>query len=100
MWEEVQAITRKEFDGVMLDGFEAEELERTKRHISGNLVLALEGMSGRMMRMSKNEMFHGREITIEETLGKVNAVTNAQIIELARRILAEDRISTTVIGPA
>lgn len=99
-WPEVQEVTRKEFDKVMADGFLADELERTKRHISGNLVLALEGMSGRMMRMSKSELFHKREITIEETLGKVNAVTNEQIIELTRRILSTDRVSTTVIGPS
>jgi predicted Zn-dependent peptidase len=99
-WPEVQEITRKEFDKVMADGFFADELERTKRHISGNLVLALEGMSSRMMRMSKNELFHKREIPIDETLGKVNAVTNEQIIELARRILIVDKVSTTVIGPA
>lgn len=99
-WEQVQTLTRKEFDRVMAKGFDADELERTKRHISGNLVLALEGMSGRMMRMSKNELFHKREITIEETLGKVNAVTNDQIIELARQMLPAERVSTTMIGPA
>jgi len=99
-WDEVQEVTRAEFDKVMAGGFETDELERTKRHISGNLVLALEGMSGRMMRMSKNEMFHHRDISIEETLGKVNAVTNSQIVDLAQRILPAERISTTVIGPA
>lgn len=98
-WPEVQEVTRTEFDKVMKEGFHDDELERTKRHISGNLVLALEGMSGRMMRMSKNELFHGREITIEETLGKINAVTNERIIELARRILSSDLVSTTAIGP-
>src|SRR5579862_8107293 len=99
-WGEVQELTRKEFDKVMKSGFDQDELERTKRHISGNLVLALEGMSGRMMRMSKNELFHGREISIEETLDKVNAVTNQEIVELARRILPAERVSTTVIGPS
>lgn len=99
-WPEVQEVTRNEFDKVMKDGFTADELERTKRHISGNLVLALEGMSGRMMRMSKNELFHGREISIEETLGKVNAVTNERIVTLARRILTPEMVSTTAIGPS
>lgn len=99
-WDEVQEVTRAEFDKVLKDGFGDQELERTKRHISGNLVLALEGMSGRMMRMSKNELFHKREIPIEETLAKVNAVTNAQIVEFARRVLTPEMVSTTMIGPA
>ncbi len=98
-WDEVRGLTRGEFDKIMKDGLDPEELERTKRHLSGNLVLALEGMSGRMMRMSKNELNHGREITVEESLAKIAAVTNQQIVEMARRILPEDRISTTAIGP-
>ncbi len=84
---------------MLRDGLEAEELERTKRHISGNMVLALEGMSARMMRMSKNELHHGREIPIEETLGKIEAVTNEKIVNLANRILPEDGVNTTAIGP-
>jgi predicted Zn-dependent peptidase len=98
-WDLVQELVRAEFDKVMQAGFDAEELERTKRHISGNLVLALEGMSGRMMRMSKNELNHNREIPIEETLGKINAVTNEAIVELANQLLPADRVSTTAIGP-
>lgn len=98
-WGQVQELVRSEFDKVMKDGLDDEELQRTKRHICGNIVLALEGMSSRMMRMSKNELFHGRDIPIEETVGKINAVTNEQLIELARRNLNPDRVSTTAIGP-
>lgn len=98
-WPLVQEIVRQEFDKVMKDGLETEELARTKRNLSGNLVLALEGMSGRMMRMSRNELTHGREITIEETLRKIDAVTNEQIVEVANRILDPALVSTTAIGP-
>lgn len=98
-WQLVQELVRVEFDKVMKDGFDSGELERTKKNLEGNLVLSLEGMSSRMMRMSRNEMNHGREIPIEETLEKIEAVTNEKIIEMARRILPQERISTTAIGP-
>jgi len=99
-WPEVQEITRREFDRLMADGLDADELERTKRHICGSVVLALESMSSRMMRMSRNEMNHERDVPVEETLERINAVTNAQILELARRILSVDKVSTTAIGPS
>jgi predicted Zn-dependent peptidase len=99
-WEQVQELVRKEFDSVMADGLPDAELERLKRQICGNVVLALEGMSARMMRTSKNELFHRREIPIEETMERIEAVTNVQIVELARKNLAEDRVSVTAIGPA
>ncbi len=98
-WPLVQELVRTEFDKVVQSGLDPDELARTKRNISGNLVLGLEGMSGRMMRMSRNELNHGREISLDETLAKIDAVTNERILTLAGRILPEDRISTTAIGP-
>lgn len=99
-WPMVQELVRAEFDKVMEHGLDEAELQRTKRNIYGSVVLALEGMNGRMMRQSKNELHHNREIPVEETLGKIDAVSNDQIIELARTILDEKLISTTAIGPA
>jgi predicted Zn-dependent peptidase len=49
--------------------------------------------------MSRNLLHHGREIPLEETIAKIDAVSNAGIIELARRILTPEKISTTAIGP-
>lgn len=98
-WEQVKEIVRAEFDKIMADGLEDEELERVKRSLAGNLVLALEGMSSRMMRMSRSELNFGREITVEESLERLNKVTNAQVKELANRILSRELVSTTAIGP-
>ena len=69
-----------EFDKVMKDGFDSGELERTKKNLEGNLVLSLEGMSSRMMRMSRNEMNHGREIPIEETLEKMKLKAGGKFV--------------------
>ena len=99
-WPLVQELTRKEFNSVTKDGLGDDEIERTKRHLKGNIVLALESMSSRMMRMSRNELNHEREIPVEETLAKIDAVSNNAIIDLARRILTEDLLSTTAIGPS
>ena len=98
-WEEVKEITRREMDKVMQDGLSEAELERVKRSLAGNLVLALEGMNSRMMRMSRNEFNYERQITVEEALERLNKVTNSQVMELANRILTEERVSTTAIGP-
>lgn len=98
-WPLVQELTRSEFDKVMKDGLAEDELARTKQHIKGNIVLSLEGMSSRMMRMSRNELTHQRDIPVEETLAKLDAVSNLQIMELANRILDAQKVNTTAIGP-
>lgn len=98
-WEEVKQIVRTEFDKIMADGLDEEELSRTKKSLAGHIVLALEGMSSRMMRMSRSELNYRRDITVEESLERLNKVTNAQIKDLANRILDPNLVSTTAIGP-
>lgn len=98
-WEQVKEITRTEFDKVMKEGLDPDELERTKRSLAGNLVLALEGMSSRMMRMSRSELNHQRHISVEESLERLEKVTNDQVIALAQRILDPNKVSITAIGP-
>ena len=52
-----------------------------------------------MMRMSRNELMHERDIPLEETLAKLEAVTNDSIVAMANEILSADKVSTTAIGP-
>ena len=44
-------------------------------------------------------MNHRREIPLDETLAKIEAVDNGAIISLAKRILDPAKVSTTAIGP-
>ncbi|MCH8980198.1 MAG: insulinase family protein, partial [Armatimonadetes bacterium] len=98
-WDEVQQIIRNEFDKFVADGAEEEELLRTKRSLAGGIVLGLEAMSVRMMRMARNEIVFGRQIPVEEVLEKLNAVTNEDLVRYGSTCLDEARISTTAIGP-
>ena len=98
-WNKVQELVREEFDNLCKNGLQGDEIDRTKRNICGSIVLALEGMSGRMMRMSKNELHHHRDIPVEETIAKVNAVSSQAVQELAQKILDPAKVSTTAIGP-
>jgi predicted Zn-dependent peptidase len=98
-WDEVRSLVFEEFGKVRESGIEEAELERVKRNICGNIVLALEGMSARMMRLSKNELYYERFVPVEETVSKIEAVTNGDVVELAKRILDERLVSVTAIGP-
>lgn len=98
-WQNVQELVRLEIDKVIKDGLEPDELVRTKKNLTGNLMLSLEGMSSRMMRMSRNELNFGREIPVEETVAKVNAVTNEGLTDLAAKLLGAAQMSTTAIVP-
>jgi predicted Zn-dependent peptidase len=98
-WGQVQEVVDSELAKFCAEGPTDGELERAKRMVAGSLALGLESMQGRMMRMARNEITYGREIPLEETLAKVEAVTGPQIVELARELLDPGRRQTTAIGP-
>jgi predicted Zn-dependent peptidase len=98
-WDEVQEVVREELDKIVRAGGDADELERTKRSIAGHIVIGLEGMNSRMIRMARNELNHGRHIPVDEVLAKINAVTNDDVVAYASRALAESAMTTTAIGP-
>lgn len=98
-WAEVQEVVINEIKSVIHDGLRDGELAKVKRQIAGNIVLGMEGMSSRMQRMTKNELFHGREIPIDETLAKIDAVTEQQVRDLCAQILNPEKLGVTAIGP-
>jgi len=97
-WRQVEELVHSETKRLVANGLEDGELERTKRNLSGHLVLALEGMNARMTRMARNELIFGREVPVEEALAKLEAVTEAQVIELVERTFGGP-VSTAAIGP-
>lgn len=98
-WPKVRELVLQEFEKVIEHGLLPEELERVKRSLAGSLVLRLEGLSPRMHRMVRNQLTHGRFISIQETLDRVKAITADDVQSLARELLAPDGISITTISP-
>ncbi len=77
----------------------ADELSCAKEHIKGGMTLSLEATSSRMIRLGRNEFALGREVTPEEIERHVDAVSAEDVQELARELLAEDRLGLCVLGP-
>jgi predicted Zn-dependent peptidase len=95
---DVLAIVREQLQDVSENGLTDEEVERSKSHIKGAMVLSLEDTSSRMSRLGKSEIAHGEVITLDEVLEKLDAVTAEECREVAADVLSRPR-SVTVIGP-
>ena len=48
-----------------------EELRRAQDHLKGNLVLGLESSSSRMSHMARQQIYFGRQFTLDEMLAEV-----------------------------
>jgi predicted Zn-dependent peptidase len=76
------------------------ELKRTQSQIKGTMMLGLENMSSRMMRLGSSELYYGRCISLDSVLKKVDAVTSEEIQKVACDLFDLDRFSTVIIRPS
>jgi predicted Zn-dependent peptidase len=96
--DEVLEVTLKEIRKVARDGLKPDELERAKSQIKGNMLLGLEGTESRMNRLARNEIYFGREVTLDELARGIDSVTNDQIIELASTWFQPRRMAMALLG--
>jgi predicted Zn-dependent peptidase len=72
------------------------ELKRTKAQMKGNMMLGLENMSNRMMRLGSGELFFGEYLSLEKALRSIEAVTSDQIQHVATTLFNFDNFSTVI----
>ncbi|MCC6830777.1 MAG: insulinase family protein [Thermoleophilia bacterium] len=77
----------------------AEELRRAKDHLKGRLVLSTESPGSRMNRIGRALVTDTELLTIDEIIGRVEAVTAEDILALAREFWQPESFSVAAIGP-
>jgi predicted Zn-dependent peptidase len=75
-----------------------EELERSKENVKGRLVLALESTTARMNRLGSSVLAELPLLSVDEMVERIDAVTIADLEELAAELFAPERLSAAGIG--
>ncbi len=96
---EVIRLILKELRKIRIHGVESKELQKTKNHLKGNLMLGMESMSSRMSRLAKDELYMGRYYGLKDILKEIDAVTVSQIHRLARDHFSKRHLCLTAMGP-
>ncbi len=89
----------EEFRKLKNDSIPAEELQRAKDYLKGNLLLGLESTTSRMANIARQELYYGRYISLDEVSGEIDAVSREDVVEVARELFQSGRIAVTVLGP-
>ncbi len=76
-----------------------EEIAGVKTQIKGNIMLGLESVSNRMMRLARLEIYLNKYLTLEDVSGHIDSVTPARVKALAKELLHEDRLVTIIVEP-
>lgn len=75
-------------------------LERARQQLKGSIMLGLESMSNRMMRLGRVELTFERYFTLDQVMDEIDAVTAEQVREAADDLFQEDRLSSIALVPA
>ncbi|MXY78076.1 MAG: insulinase family protein [Acidimicrobiia bacterium] len=94
----VMEILVEEIERMITDGVTAAELDRAKGHMRGALALSMEDTNTRMIRLGRNQLFGLPHLPLDERLARVEAVTRADIEDIAARNLTGPRV-VGAVGP-
>lgn len=78
----------------------AEEIAGVKLQIKGNMMLGLENVSSRMMRLARMEIYLKRFHTLDDIAAQIDAVTARKVRDLAAAMFDERNLITTIVEPA
>jgi predicted Zn-dependent peptidase len=95
---DVLKICRDELDRVAAEGLSDEEIGRAIGQLAGSTVLGLEDTGALMNRIGKSELCWGSQMSVDEMLARISAVTPDEVRAVAGDILGQ-RPSLSVIGP-
>jgi predicted Zn-dependent peptidase len=88
---EIRLIGRK--------GVGRKELEQAKTQMKGGLMLSLESSHSRMSKLAKDELTHGRHVSLEDMLAHIDRVNEEQVFNMCRQLFNLNSLSITGLGP-
>jgi len=97
---EVVELTLKELVELRSTTVPDEELRRAKDHLKGSLMLSLENTSSRMSQLARQELFFGRQFTLDQLLASIEGVSAADVLRVAADLFRDGASVATVVGPA
>ena len=74
-------------------------LGQARSQVKGHLMLGLENMSHRMMRLARQELLLGRFVSLDEVLDEMNGVTKIDLQEAATRMYDRDMFTVVELVP-
>ena len=74
------------------------ELQRSKDHLKGSLMLSLESTSSRMSHLARQEIYFDRQFGLDETLAGIEKVKTEDVQRVAEDLFKNGSLAATVLG--
>src|SRR6185295_4775258 len=95
---DVVRLSVEEFGKLKKEAVTDAELQRAKDQFKVSIMLSLESTSARMSNLARQEIFFGRQFTLDEMLERINRVTAEDVQRMACEIFGSDDLAITAVG--
>ncbi|MCA9734098.1 MAG: insulinase family protein [Deferribacteres bacterium] len=89
----------KELDNLKEKSILENELERTKSHLKGSLLISLDSVSNRMNRLAKMEIYSKKHIHLDNITYQIDQVTAEELRDLANILFDSNNMVLSVLIP-
>ena len=96
--KEVIDLISQEFRRMKESPVTEAELQMARDHLKGSLMLSLESSSARMSNLARQEVYFGRQFTLNEILEGIDQVTREDLLRLARETFEARACVLAVLG--
>jgi predicted Zn-dependent peptidase len=93
------SLVRKEFAKIRHDGISQQELADNRDQLKGSMLLGMENVASKMSRLAKNEMHYGRQISTDEVLRRLDAVTRDDVMRMIEAYFNPEKSILVGLGP-
>jgi len=95
---EVVALALAEMRAVVKNGVTEDELDLAKQQTVSSILLSLEDSAARAATLAQAEMIHGRQISLDEALERINAVRLSDVHSLACEYFRTENAAFAALG--
>jgi len=94
----VTELMLEEMANIRKNGITKAEFDRSKQQLKGSYILGLESTSARNSAIGKGELMRGRVDTDEELIGRIEAVTMDDVMEIIPIVTDTATMACTAVG--
>ncbi|HLA77677.1 MAG TPA: pitrilysin family protein [Vicinamibacteria bacterium] len=95
--DQVLRLTVEEIKRLKGELVPAEELRRAKDHLKGSLMLSLESSGSRMSHLARQEIYFGRQFSLDDIMAGVERVEDEDVRRVANELF-QDRLAMSLLG--
>ncbi len=95
---EVVDLVLDQFRKLKEEPLSADDLNRAKDQLKGNILMGLESSNSRMANLARQEMYFQQFFTTEEVIERIQIVEVAQVQAMAQQLFVPERIAVTLLG--